>query len=347
MTMKTTFLSALLVGIIFFSCKKSPVTPTPPGGGGNTGGGGLSITSITPLSPYCDDEITINGTGFDADKTKDTVKFGILNSSGNFSVPDANLCVINSATTTQLKIVISNSFNFGGNLIFLNPLAVARVNCPKGMVYSSQKVIFRVSPLCTSIQDANSFMGYNVARVGDSIFTQNAIGIGNNSLDNISINTTNFTPKIDSSSNCKFGFVLPNKLFGLVLDETVHQISKMTIRMKDGKTTDVNVDFYTSPIMSALCSAAIPSFIKSTAPSGAVETINVTGVNLKSDTKVEHTYPGGSDEGALSIDTEFGTKGSIIYQVSLLTVGTHNVRLFRMENGVKKYYGVASFIIYP
>src|SRR5689334_23613483 len=94
--MKKSMLSCLIILIILNACTKSGGGSNNGGGngGGNNGGGGgnngggnnnntLTIASITPVNPYPDDEITITGTGFDADATKDTVEFGRL-INGNF-----------------------------------------------------------------------------------------------------------------------------------------------------------------------------------------------------------------------------------------------------------------------
>lgn len=350
--MKTFFLIAALATLSFAGCKKdSTVTNNPGGGSGGTGGGGggstnnLAISSITPTA-YCDDTITITGTGFDADKTKDTVDFGILNSSNVYSIPDPNACVVNSASTTQLKVTITNSFNFGGNLIFLNPLAVARVRTTLGKVYSGN-IYFKVAPLFTDIEDITAPAGSNVVRVSDSVSCINGIGIGNLSYSSFSIGGTSFHPVIDSSSNCKFGFVLPYNLLGSNLDESKHQTAAVILTMKDGKTVSQNIDVYVSPLMHiSSTTPATPVFYKSTAAPGAVEVINISGIYLKSDAIIEHTYTGGSDVTGLTA-TDFSTTASTSYTVSLLALGVHYISIYRMENGVKKVYGNTAFTINP
>src|SRR5262245_52302832 len=105
------------------SCSKGGSSP---GGGGNNGGGGsgngggstsdITITAVAPANPYPDDQITITGTGFNADASKDTVEFGYL-TNGNFgawhaglSTEWASLCTVVSATATQLVVKSVNSF---------------------------------------------------------------------------------------------------------------------------------------------------------------------------------------------------------------------------------------------
>jgi hypothetical protein len=108
--MRTLFSLFVIIGVTSFSCKKNPVT-VPPGNGGNNSP--ITITSISPKIPYADDEITITGTGFNPDKTKDTVDFGVGDPvSGIFNPYAVNTniskAVIISATATQLVLKAVN-----------------------------------------------------------------------------------------------------------------------------------------------------------------------------------------------------------------------------------------------
>jgi len=119
----------LILPVILFSCSKS---------GNNTGttvppvvtGGPITITAITPAKPYADDTITITGTGFNPDKTKDTVDFGIgFASAGGFEPyingrTTASKAVIVSATATQLviKAVNPDSIGLGATSAGLNKI---------------------------------------------------------------------------------------------------------------------------------------------------------------------------------------------------------------------------------
>src|ERR1700749_422186 len=81
--MKLTFTIALLA-LLMWGCKKDSPAPAKnnPTGSTPTGStpatGGVTITSVSPSSFYADQELTITGTGFNPDKTKDTVFFGII-----------------------------------------------------------------------------------------------------------------------------------------------------------------------------------------------------------------------------------------------------------------------------
>ena len=107
--MRTLFFATVIILLIAASCKKSPNTPTPP-----VNGGSITITSISPAMPYADDEITITGTGFNTDKTKDTVDFGGGDPVSGFFEPyiqglgTTSKAVVISATATQLIIKAVN-----------------------------------------------------------------------------------------------------------------------------------------------------------------------------------------------------------------------------------------------
>lgn len=108
--MRTLFSAIVILAVTSFSCKKNPATPPPVNGGNN---GSITITGISPAMPYADDEITITGTGFNADKTKDTVDFGGGDPlSGIFNpysvTTNISKAVVISATATQLVIKAVN-----------------------------------------------------------------------------------------------------------------------------------------------------------------------------------------------------------------------------------------------
>ena len=108
--MRTSISVILVLSIIVYSCSKSSVNPAPP-----VVSGSITITGISPAMPYADDEITITGTGFNPDKTKDTVDFGIGDPVSGFFVPylqgqgTAGKAIVISATATQMVIKAVNS----------------------------------------------------------------------------------------------------------------------------------------------------------------------------------------------------------------------------------------------
>jgi hypothetical protein len=104
--MRKTVSSILVSLLVICSCKKSPSNPVP----APVNSGVITITGISPAIPYADDEITIMGTGFNPDKTKDTVDFGGGDPASGFFEPyaqglnNSSKTVIVSATATQLVI---------------------------------------------------------------------------------------------------------------------------------------------------------------------------------------------------------------------------------------------------
>ena len=108
--MRTSISVILVLSIIIYSCSKSSVNPAPP-----VVSGSITITGISPAMPYADDEITITGTGFNPDKTKDTVDFGTGDPvSGIFGpyaqgLTTASKAMVISASATQLVIKAVNS----------------------------------------------------------------------------------------------------------------------------------------------------------------------------------------------------------------------------------------------
>jgi hypothetical protein len=121
MKITITFITILF---IFFSCTKSGTqnnnNNNNNGGNGNgnggssNGSGNITVTGILPARPYPAESITINGTGFDADKNKDTVEFGLFDASGIFRAYDEqkhfSTAKIISATTTQLVVQAIDTF---------------------------------------------------------------------------------------------------------------------------------------------------------------------------------------------------------------------------------------------
>ena len=143
--MKKIFFFLSIITTIFFSCKKSsPIQGNNNGGnnnGGNNGNGNnnsITITSISPANPYPDDEITINGTGFNADKTKDTVEFGKLMGSALSAWHDglpnewASLTTIVSASATQLVIKAVNPQPLDYNSFDLSATSIAALSVRTG-----------------------------------------------------------------------------------------------------------------------------------------------------------------------------------------------------------------------
>ncbi len=158
--MRKTVLVILVSSAFIYSCKKSPDTPAPAPGNG----GAITISSISPAMPYADDEITITGTGFNPDKTKDTVDFGTGDPAlpGNFGpyaygLTTASKAIVISASATQLVIKAVNSDSTrssgldyllfkGGNNTGFNKYNRIRVRSGGGLIAISNLTPFKQLP---------------------------------------------------------------------------------------------------------------------------------------------------------------------------------------------------------
>lgn len=127
--MKRIMIFLLSLIICFSSCKKDSNNT----GGGNNNGGGtadIAVSNIAPAFPYPGDEITITGTGFNKDLTKDTVEFGDKLQGGfiNYLDGGGNKLRATVVSATSSKLVIKavdvndyfdldfNNFAIGNNL---------------------------------------------------------------------------------------------------------------------------------------------------------------------------------------------------------------------------------------
>src|SRR5689334_25443248 len=116
MVMRTITSGMLILSLLFSSCKKGTTSTTnpPPGGGGGGGNTSLTVTGISPLDPYPGDVITITGTGFNTDITKDTVVIGkTLNNAFStftvsFSINQPKTKIL-SATETQIRFTTDSN----------------------------------------------------------------------------------------------------------------------------------------------------------------------------------------------------------------------------------------------
>ena len=105
---------------VFYSCNKSSGTAAPVT---LPVSAAITITSISPASPYANDEITITGTGFNPDKTKDTVDFGGGDPASGIFNPylqgqgTSSKAVVISASATQLVIKAVNPDSSASGLV--------------------------------------------------------------------------------------------------------------------------------------------------------------------------------------------------------------------------------------
>jgi hypothetical protein len=180
-----------LFTLILFSCSKggtpapnpvggsTPPPPPPPAGGTTTGG--PTITAISPLNPYQGDIVTLTGTGFDPDPTKDTVLIGakvLFNGQYYFSVGkiddshgvgNAKTTII-SATATEIKFrTDSTMYIFGGQ----NAKWAIQVSVPSKSVFTGDTLNLKIIPFLSGCDHYDPYplicYGYPIF-AGDSLF---------------------------------------------------------------------------------------------------------------------------------------------------------------------------------
>jgi hypothetical protein len=183
---------SILLAIVIFSCKKGN-TPTNPGGGtgtdstkppppppGGTTTGGPTITAISPLNPYQGDIVTLTGTGFDPDPTKDTVTIGakvLYNGQYYFSVGkiddshgvgNAKTTII-SATATEIKFRTDSTMNILGGQ---NAKWAIQVSVPSKSVYTGDTLNLKIIPFLSGCDHYDPYplicYGYPIF-AGDSL----------------------------------------------------------------------------------------------------------------------------------------------------------------------------------
>jgi hypothetical protein len=175
----------------FLSCKKdsnptiNPPPPPPPGGPGGSGGSGsVNISSLSPIKVYQGDVITMTGTGFDPDKTKDTVLIGAVGGlSTGFTprgtttpfFPNPQTTII-SATATEIKFTTDATVLFTEN----DPQLFAfQVSTPSGRHNTSDTLFIKALPRITRVTSYDPYTKptCDLAKVfsGDSIVIE---GVG-------------------------------------------------------------------------------------------------------------------------------------------------------------------------
>lgn len=354
--MKKIFLFLAIAMSFINSCTKSSSSPGGNGGnnngGNNNGGNGgnntnvITITSISPERPYPDDQITINGTGFNVDASKDTLEFGRL-INGNFGAWHEgletewpSLCTVVSATATKLVVRSASPFKLDYNAFVSGPASIAVIQVRTG----GKKAVTSVIPFkrlfqCSGLTNLNLFNDA-IGRPNDSLIISGK-GFAKNGL-SASIDgkeLTNF--KVDSAPESgTISLRLPKTFFGEVNDETISVEKPVTLTQPDGKTSQKTFHFLLSPQMQVSSMYAENNIysLDGLNSSGGVVKIYVSGKALKSDAVVKldgitiHTQAG------LGV-TGFPDNTVISLSAGSLAVGNLQVSIWRGET----LYGAANF----
>ncbi len=312
--------------IFLSACKKESQSPANPGAGGGTTA--LKVNSFNPEQPYLDDEMTITGTGFNPNKSLDTV---LLN---------YKLATIVSASATELKIKFPEEGSMGMSVC----------NCSSFEVRANGKV-FKVTKGITFKRDCKLFginnpdnFNYQIGRPSDSLVISGSgfnkpgsvIRIDGKQLDNY---------KVDSGYNCMATLRLPKTFFGGENDENIMLTKKVSITNSDGKTSEKDLNFWISPRMHINGMAAEkPTYSKADlASTGGLIKITIAGTNLKNDAVVK--IDGSTGIHTINLLAVNGFPDNTILEISAasLLAGNYQVSVWRETT----LYGVCNFVLNP
>lgn len=150
--MRVSLFALLVLTLSFYFCtKKNDIT-------NNTTKSYIKITSITPVNVYTDESITINGVGFNVDKSKDTIDFGRLDEKSDddttlvfkpYYKSHPNDYIITDASVTQLVIKPNLPDSLYKVIFPKNTIATVKVNFrvrSNGAVAISNAVMFKDVP---------------------------------------------------------------------------------------------------------------------------------------------------------------------------------------------------------
>ena len=295
--MKKALLFLAITIIITNSCSKGTSSPGGGGnnGGNNSGGGAITVTSISPAHPYPDDEITITGTGFNPDASKDTLEFGRIGN-GNFGAWHdgletewPSLCKVVSATATQLVVKSVNPFVLDLYSFSQGTTSIALLQIRSGGKKAVTPVIPFKRLLMLNFINNPDFNGYQIGRPSDSLVITGK-GIAKSGvkvfLEGTQLNNFN----IDSGANSgTISLRLPKLFFGNVNDDTLMADKKMTLSNPDGKTVERTFHFMLSPYMriSSMYAEKSSYSLSGLISSGGVVKVFVSGRSLKDDATVK------------------------------------------------------------
>ncbi|MDP4245698.1 MAG: IPT/TIG domain-containing protein [Bacteroidota bacterium] len=343
--MKTIYWSLPLF-LLLAGCRKNSTISSNGGGnngGGNNGGGGdsLTVSSFSPHNPYSTDEIAITGTGFNPDKTKDSVYFSTQDAL-NFGTGYAT---ITQATATQLKFVMPPDsvtgfmkvFGYDDGVVDIKVMANGKSkSIPQALKFKMACQLSRISIPANVIvyprpADTLTVIGRGWSKTGTSL-----------SINGQPANLFNLDSSMECCGNYATYWVgysyLPKTFFGEINNEDTTKMIPAAITNADGRTDQKMIQFYLSPIM-RVDSFDLPGFtfvpsvgykvsLSQLNGNGGVLNIRIIGKNLKSNAVIAISGTDGSsnqmglgvsgfpDNAAVQIGTG-GLKAGYTYTVLL------------------------------
>jgi hypothetical protein len=346
---KISSLVALFIGCILCNCSSSDPTPTQnPNPNPNPGGGGdVTISSITPETLYADDEITINGTGFSTDPTKNIVQMGTP--SGNFLIfqindpgdPDPNdpYFKVVSATATKLVVKVKNevaqndlNYELSADQPYRVKVTVNGKSAMSAIQHSKRLPVFNLS-YTSSI---NQVIGCSLyVQAGDSVHMS---GGGFYGPCSVSIDGKPIIP-VHVKSTSELRFLIPRNHFGELNDDCIGPTVKVKVTNGDGKFLEKDIYISQSPPMRVYAAA----FSKPEYTAGETPTLTITGYSIYSSAKFHinnNIANGYSAEGSLGAH---GYPDQVVLQIGADNgPGVYNVQI---KNKETDSYGftIASF----
>jgi hypothetical protein len=356
----------LLILIGFSSCKKDNNTPgsgnnNGGNGGGNNGGGGngadITVATILPAEPYPDDQITITGSGFNPDATKDTLEFGDQLQGGFIYYTGGgtdNQTKIISATATKLVIEAVNymdldydNFAIGSNL----PKTRIRIKA-NGKKFVTDIIPFKhklfinaTAPgsILAKIQGCTNYIqpGDSISLDGSGFYKPGKIYLNNKEIPNVIFDPATIT---------KCSFRIPKDIFSKTPEDNCTPLTAtVKIVNADGKSYEREVTSVPSPPM--VISSAKFEKADYTYGSDDHAMLTITGYSLYSTTMIRISSSNGYQyEGAATGISNYPNQS--VQSLSLgglpvpTTITTYNIQIKRMQSDDWGFV-VASFKYHP
>jgi hypothetical protein len=352
----------LFLMCLFVACQKNNTNSANngngnnPGNGGNGGNGGgvdtISISSFSPAIPYTTDTVTITGTGFNADKSKDSVSFSTPGAS--YGRGPVNIV---SATSTQLRFVMSPDSVSGLMRFGTDGVVDLQISANGKSKYFTRVLRFKMSLSLSGIRGSS----IPVTRPGDSIafvgrgfsWTGNVFSINSQVFNILKMDSTIEVPGEYAAQFYAFSY-LPKGFFGDINNEDSTRLVPVSVTNADGRTASIQMALGLSPIMQLNSMyfdndnfvGGVHYFSISQLNNGGGKiSLHIIGKNLKDNADVEFSGTDGTDiHSALPVSgfpdstvIQFGTGG--------LTPGnTYTIRV-RANNSSQgnTFYGYQSF----
>jgi hypothetical protein len=316
---KIIFLS-LTLSIALYSCTKNGGSGSSSGGGGNKP---PAITDISPLITYPGDVITLTGTGFDPDKTRDTVAMGIIanklfasNATFYFALTSLKTKII-SATSTQIKFTTDSALEILPEPIQRKIAFQVKTSSGKFNTDTIEKIKENLS-FYVQLNAPYPNNCYTAIFAGDSLTFG---GFGFYKPVTVTLNGQGVNTVFDANNTTSGVGFLPLTYFGQgspVVDCNLEQPLHVKVTNGDGRSQTKDYPYFPCP-NSQVLGASMNALVYSKSGGGAA-LLTVTGYALRSDYELTVSA---TDDFANSSFTEkinlnaAGFPNSVVQQIDL------------------------------